>query len=128
MATRKNRKPGRPSKRTAENEDLVMRALRVGLSLTTAARFASMHKDTLFAWKAEDEAFSDRCEKAMADAVFGVTARLVEQVISGNVVAMIFWLKTRTEEFRERREITVLAPEEFAARVKDHLGELEAGL
>jgi len=48
-----------------------------------------------------------------------VAGKLMELIRSGNVAATIFWLKTRTEEFREIRPDKQVDTEAMA-------GELEA--
>jgi len=96
-------KIGRPSKRTPEVEALIIKALGVGLSYETAADFAGIHRDTLLDWRRKDEAFSAAIKGATARGKVGVAGKLLELVRAGNVAACIFWLKTRTVEFREIR-------------------------
>ena len=92
---------GRPSKRTPEVEESIIRALKLGLDYTTAAEVAGIHRDTLQDWRSKDPEFSVKCKRAKSNGKVHVSAQLMKQINSGNVSATIFWLKTRTEEFRE---------------------------
>ena len=102
-------KMGRPTKRTPEVARIVCDALRLGLSFVSAAGLAAVHPDTLREWRRASEAdpdsddFSATCEKARAEGKRFVVGKLIENVKAGNVTAQIFWLKTRTDEFREHR-------------------------
>lgn len=116
-ATKK--KTGRPTKRTPDVEKLIIKALGVGLSYEVAADFAGIHRDTLLDWRRKDEAFSAAIKGATARGKVGVAGKLMELIRSGNVAATIFWLKTRTEEFREIRPDKQVDTEAMA-------GELEA--
>lgn len=102
-STQPKNKGGRPSKRTPEVERLIIKALGVGLSYEVAADFAGIHRDTLLDWRRKDEGFSAAIKGATARGKVGVAGKLMELIRSGNVAATIFWLKTRTEEFREIR-------------------------
>lgn len=109
--TRKKRTPGigmhgsrrgRPRKRTPELELTLHRALKLGLDWKTAARLVDILPETLRVWRNNDADFSASLEKAKAEGIQGMAAMLVNKANAGNVTAMIFWLKTRSEEFRER--------------------------
>lgn len=112
------RRPGRPSKRTPEVEALIIKALGVGLSYEVAADFAGIHRDTLLAWRRDDETFSAAIKEATARGKVGVAGRLMSLIQSGNVAATIFWLKTRTEEFRELRQERQVDPETVAQELE----------
>ena len=112
------KRPGRPSKRTPEVEALIIKALGVGLSYEVAADFAGIHRDTLLAWRRSDETFSAAIKEATARGKVGVAGRLMSLIQSGNVAATIFWLKTRTEEFRELRQERQVDPETVAQELE----------
>lgn len=112
------KKTGRPSKRTPEVEALIVKALGVGLSYEVAADFAGIHRDTLLAWRRADEAFSASIKAATARGKVGVAGRLMSLIQNGNVAATIFWLKTRTEEFREIRQDRNADPEAIAQELE----------
>lgn len=112
------RRAGRPSKRTPEVEALILKALGVGLSYEVAADFAGIHRDTLLSWRRADEGFSAAIKEATARGKVGVAGRLMSLIQSGNVAATIFWLKTRTEEFREIRQDRTADPEAVAQELE----------
>ena len=109
------KKIGRPTKRTPEAEALIIKALGVGLSYEVAADFAGVHRDTLLDWRRKDETFSASIKGATARGKVGVAGKLMELIRAGNVAATIFWLKTRTEEFRELRQERQIDTETVAA-------------
>jgi hypothetical protein len=90
------------SKRCPETDEVIFNVLRLGLDWKSAAQVAGVTERTVRNWRAEDEAFSLGCEKAKGEGKMRVAARLVNAINNGNVTAMIFWLKTRTLEFREQ--------------------------
>lgn len=112
------RRTGRPSKRTPDVEALILKALGVGLSYEVAADFAGIHRDTLLSWRRTDESFSAAVKEATARGKVGVAGRLMSLIQSGNVAATIFWLKTRTEEFREIRQDRTADPETIAQELE----------
>ncbi len=69
---------GRPSKLTPELQEKIVTAIRAGNYIETAAAYAGVSKDTLYAWlkrggrevsaKSPYHRFSDAVEKALADA------------------------------------------------------------
>lgn len=95
------RKVGRPSKRTPELENVVRRALQRGLSLNRAADLIGVSAETLRRWRSADPDFEAAIKTAQAGGVLVAAEHLWRLMEAGNVAATIFWLKTRTEEFRE---------------------------
>jgi len=97
------RPKGRPSKKTLQIERDVLTVLGVGLSYRTAAGYIKVSESTLRKWRDEDDDFSAACEKAISERKLTNVARLQEKINKGSLTALIYWLKSRTEEFRERR-------------------------
>tara|TARA_R100000315_G_scaffold32424_1_gene13136 strand:- start:28 stop:537 length:510 start_codon:yes stop_codon:yes gene_type:complete len=112
------RKAGRPSKRTPEVEALIAKALSLGLSFEVAADLAGIHRDTLLDWRRKDEDFSAAIKQSTAQGKMAVAGRLMTLIHGGNVAATIFWLKTRTEEFRELRQDRVADAETVAQELE----------
>ena len=98
------RKVGRPSKRTPELDNVVRRALQRGLSLNRAADLIGVSAETLRRWRASDDNFEATIKTAQAGGVLVAAEHLWRLMEAGNVAATIFWLKTRTEEFREHKQ------------------------
>lgn len=94
-------KRGRPTKRTPELDNVVRRALQRGLSLNRAADLIGVSAETLRRWRSADPDFEATIKTAQAGGVLVAAEHLWKLMEAGNVAATIFWLKTRTEEFRE---------------------------
>ncbi|MHC4372181.1 MAG: hypothetical protein ACYSW8_31640 [Planctomycetota bacterium] len=93
---------GRPTKKTPEIEALIFKSLRLGISYVKTASFAGIHVSTLHRWRTEDPVFHDRCNQEVGKATVYVAGKLMQLINSGNFPAIQFWLKTRTDEFREK--------------------------
>lgn len=87
--------------RTPQAAETILKAFRIGLNLGTAASLALISRATLARWRAEDEDFDYRCAQAQSEGKADMTMRLWDLARKGNTAAVIFWLKTRTDEFRE---------------------------
>ena len=116
---------GRPTKRTPEAREIICRAVRLGLDYKTAAQVAGMCYDTLRAWREEDEDFSGDLEKAKGEGKETYAALLLRDAKAGKVAATIFWLKTRTDEFKEHRPEDILDGAQLAERFHARLRELD---
>ena len=97
------KKRGPKSKRTADIDAIVMRVVGKGMSLRTAAEIAGIGERTLKRWVAEDENLGTAIKEARAGAVETYVDSLDKLRKDGHLGAICFWLKTRTEEFRERK-------------------------
>lgn len=114
---------GRPSKRTPEASGVICRAVRLGYDLKSAAEVAGMAYSTLAEWRSDDEEFAEALKKARGEGKMTYGAMLLRDAKAGKTAATIFWLKTRTEEFREHKpddaiDGTALA-EQFHARMRE---------
>lgn len=106
---------GRPSKKTPERIDAILRALRAGNTRAASARFAEIHYDTFYDWMKTDADFSDAVEKAEADAEVRFVTRIATAA-EETWQAAAWWL--------ERRR-----PEDFRQQSAQHLtGNLQLGL
>lgn len=93
------------SKRDPKLDEVIYNVLRLGLDYKSAAQVAGVTERTVRNWRQGDESFSLGCEKAIGEGKMRVAAKLVAAINNGNVTAMIFWLKTRTMEFRESAQV-----------------------
>lgn len=100
-------KPGRPSSRTPEQTKLALKARSLGLDFPTIADLLGVKVRTFERWAAgraeSDVEFAAALRTAFANAKVSMARRLLKKAVDGNIVACIFWLKTRTTEFREVR-------------------------
>lgn len=99
---KKKKKLGRPSIRTPAMEAEIFKTLQLGLDYRVAAHVVGVKEQTINEWRRKDEDFAVACEKAVGNAKRFVSAALMNKIQKGNIVAIIFWLKTRTTEFREK--------------------------
>tara|TARA_Y100000114_G_scaffold49333_1_gene45028 strand:- start:655 stop:999 length:345 start_codon:yes stop_codon:yes gene_type:complete len=92
---------------TEANRKLVVRALELGLSVNTAAALIGGTRDVIYGWRRRDESFDEDCRVAAAKGKVAVATQLMRKIQEGNLQAIMFWLRTRTDEFREAREALV---------------------
>ena len=96
----------KPTQRSPEAYATIYRALRLGLGFGVAAELIGVHRDTIYKWREDDQEFDASCKRAKSEGVEDVVQQLQTLISRGNLGAICFWLKTRTEEFRERSEYT----------------------
>jgi hypothetical protein len=100
---RHQRDQGRPSERTPEIREQILRAIGVGVDYKTAASCVGKSHNFVRTWRREDADFRAECEMAQGGAVVTVASALIAACNKGNVSAMQFFLETRTDEFRKLR-------------------------
>lgn len=109
----------RPTKRTPEREEIILKALRLGNTRTTAAAYAEVHRDTLYEWLA-DPAFSDAVQKAEADAEARFVGQIVKAAHDGTWQAAAWWLERRNSHaWGKRIDINIRAIVEQYASEND---------
>lgn len=94
---------GRPSKipiTTEDRKQVILNAMRVGLSLTTASRVAGVTRNAVYQWAEKDQEFQEALQQVQAMGIKEVTDALTKQALNGSTKAAIFWLSQRAEEFR----------------------------
>lgn len=77
---------GRPSKRTAERETVLLQALRAGMTRTAACKTAGLDVNTLADWIKGNAEFSGAVTKAEADAVLFALGRINKSAREAEVV------------------------------------------
>ena len=89
-----------------------LEALERGLSVTQSCRAAGISRQTAYELRNTDERFKESWDQALDVAIDVVENKLRETALAGNVVAMIFYLKSaRPERYRETRAL--LNPKEL---------------
>lgn len=108
------KKMGRPTKRTPQVVELLERCLRVGLDYRTASDFVGIDESTLRRWRDADPELCATLKKALAEAKVAMSSKLVNAIRTASPAQLlrhptllIFWLKTRTEEYREKQIVEV---------------------
>ena len=82
-------------KHTQELENKIVAAIKDGATQQAAARIAGVTPETLSIWKREHPAFREAVETARAQAQVFAETSLYRIAISGNVKALMFWLRIR---------------------------------
>ena len=110
-----SKKPGRPSK--LESLDLARVEYYAGLGLTDVeiALLLGISERSLNYYK-KDPGFMQSLKKGKLDSDAKVLASLRHKAISGDVTAMIFWLKNRMpDKWRDRRDMGLEAGDNLKA-------------
>ena len=112
MADKKPRKKkiGRPTKykipTNETNVDKFLSGIELGLSEETCCGMIGISQQTLNTWKKKYPDFLEDIKRARTNGIHWYSAKLrVAAEIGakrGNAVPIFFWLKSRTEEFREK--------------------------
>lgn len=64
------------AKKSPERQEIVLKGLRLGLTLTEAASYAGVTRVTVRAWRMEDPVFDDGCRSARAQLEAAMLARI----------------------------------------------------
>ena len=128
---------GRPSKRTPERRDVILRAIRTGMTLTAAAGLADMTRGKVYAWAKADASFGDALTRAHAEAEARFTAvvvddsfgrpaqydaagRLLREEVKPNPDSAKWWLdRRRKEDYAQHVQVDVMS---VARRVAEETG------
>ena len=85
---------------------MILGALRSGADMRVAARAVGVTRQAIGKLMRRNEAFKEEVEEARNFADEIIIKSLYDTAKSGNVTAMIFWLKNRKrKEWRDRHEI-----------------------
>jgi len=76
-------------------EDKIVAAIKDGATQQAAARLVGITPETLSIWKREYSAFGEAVETARAQAQVFAETSLYRFATTGNVKALMFWLKIR---------------------------------
>jgi len=98
----------RPSKRTPERREAILRSLRIGNTREASAKAAGMSADTLARWMAGSAAFRGEVHTAEAEAEQRFLG-FVAQAASTDWRAAAFWLERRRyQDYARRDRMTML--------------------
>jgi hypothetical protein len=89
---------GRPSKRTPQLEEELLRALRLGNTRTASCQYVGIPLERLERWQRSFVGFRRAVEAAEAAAEVRVVGRLINAVGEGDIAAIKFWLERRRPE------------------------------
>jgi hypothetical protein len=115
-----------PSKRTPEAEQLLFRALELGMGFNSAADLIGVSGNTLLRWRTDDPELALKCTQAKARGKMRVVGKLIELIDKGNLGAICFWLKTRTDEFKEHKDNDQVTKADLQAAFREAAAQIQA--
>jgi hypothetical protein len=80
-------------------------ALAVQGTVCHAASAAGVSRNTAYRWRQDDSEFALRWDEAHENAVDAVESVLYQKAVSGDTIAMIFYLKAHCPIYRDRLNI-----------------------
>src|ERR1051325_6039950 len=82
-------------------------ALTVHGTVYHAAQAAGISRQTAYRWQREDPNFAEQWYEAHENAVEAVESVLYQKALSGDTIAMIFYLKAHRPIYRDRMNIDI---------------------
>src|SRR5687767_3489923 len=76
-------------------------------TVSHAAQAAGVSRNTAYRWRQEDREFASLWDEAHENAVDAVESVLYQKALSGDTIAMIFYLKAHRTIYRDRLNIDV---------------------
>lgn len=125
------------TKRTPERREVILRAIRTGMTLTAAAGLADMSRAKVYAWAQADVTLRDALARAHAEAEARFTAvvvddafgrpaqyddvgRLIRAEVKPNPNTAMWWLdRRRKEDYAQHVQVDVMS---VARRVAEETG------
>lgn len=102
------RRAGRPTKYSRAVHEAICRNLEAGMSRTTAAELAGIHRNTLEEWRELFPAFSSDTQEAIAKAKARATVTITKAIRDGDVGAAFRYLALQERsEWAERANLDV---------------------
>jgi hypothetical protein len=111
---------GRPTTYTPELGQKIAEMIRLGFSEQSAAEYVGVARTTVTSWKETQPEFEREIEQARGGGKRFVASQLMKLILGGNTAACIFWLKTRTQEFREQKVPERESAEDFARAIREY--------
>ena len=95
-------------------------------TVSHAAQAAGVSRNTVYRWRDEDREFAEAWYEAHENAVEAVESVLYQKALSGDTVAMIFYLKAHRPEYRDRLNVDV---KQVQSEIQERMAQLrEAGI
>jgi 20S proteasome alpha/beta subunit len=86
-----------------------------------AARAAGISRQTAYRWRDDDREFASLWDEAIENAVDVVESSLYRKAVSGDTVAMIFYLKAHRPIYRDRMNIDL---KQVYSEVEERMAQL----
>jgi len=107
---------GRPTKYNPDELEHVTQLCMMGATNEELAKFLNVATSTVDLWILKHEAFSGAVKNGREIADMEVAKSLYQKALSGDVTAMIFWLKNRRSD-QWRDQTNVKHEHEFIAKI-----------
>jgi hypothetical protein len=112
--------------RTAKRRRAFLDALREGASVYAAARHIGVSRAAMYEWRADDEQFDLEWSEAVEQITDAVETKLYKEAMSGNIVALIFWLKAhRPTLYNQKQYVPIPVPTISPDAVPEPLGAIQ---
>jgi transposase-like protein len=92
-------------------------------TVSHAAKAAGVSRNTPYRWRHEDSEFAEAWDEAHETAVDAVESVLYQSALSGNIVAMIFYLKAHRPIYRDRLNIDL---KQVQSEIEERMAQLRA--
>lgn len=86
-----------------------------------AAQAAGISRQTAYRWQREDPQFADAWYEAQENAVDAVESSLYQKAVSGDTIAMIFYLKAHRPIYRDRLNVDI---EQVRGEIQERMAQL----
>ena len=93
-------------------------------TVSHAAQAAGVSRNTAYRWRHEDLEFACLWDEAHENAVDAVESSLYQKAVSGDTIAMIFYLKAHRPIYRDRLNIDI---KQIQSEIEEKLAQLQAG-
>ena len=87
--------------------------------ITQVCDAANISRTTFYNWLEKDEKFAEAIVNAEASTTDEVKAALLAQIQTGNITAIIFWLKNKSAEFKQDRGANVAVQVNFGDKAAE---------
>ena len=99
-------------------KEVFLESLQNGTSIVKACQAADIAVVTAWRWRKNSKAFDDKVLAAFESRTQVAEDALYKNVIKGNVVAQIFWLKNRAQDrWKDRQAVAFENPPKFQVEI-----------
>jgi len=90
-------------------------------TVSHAAEAAGVSRNTAYRWRHDDLEFASLWDEAMDNAVDAVESVLYQKAVSGDTIAMIFYLKAHRPIYRDRLNIDI---KQVQSEIEERMAQL----
>ncbi len=92
-------------------------------TVSHAAQAAGVSRNTAYRWRQDDHEFACLWDEAHSTAVDAVESVLYQKALSGDTIAMIFYLKAHRPIYRDRLNIDI---KQLQSEIEERIAQLRA--